>query len=78
MARKTIYDVGAEIFAKWPGSQMYYPGTVVEGYDESNDSYKVKFDNEGEPVAVLARNITVWHLTVVAVNLIFAVFDESK
>ena len=59
MSRKKVYDIGAEVFAKWPGSQMYYPGTIVEKYDKSNESYKVKFENEGDPVEVLARHITV-------------------
>lgn len=60
MPRKTILDVGTDVFAKWPGSQMYYPAKIIESYDNGDDSYKVQFEStDGEFVKILARYIRV-------------------
>ena len=59
MPRKNFFEIGSDIFAKWPGTNMYYPGTVVEEYDKPTDSYMVKFESELDPLAILAKNISV-------------------
>jgi len=58
MSRKKLHNVGDEIFAKWPGSDRYYSSVVVGRYDKSNDSYSVKFEDDGDPIDILAKHIT--------------------
>ena len=63
MSRKKLHNVGDEIFAKWPGSDRYYSSVVVGRYDKSNDSYSVKFEDDGDPIDILAKHITVYFVS---------------
>ena len=60
MSRKKVHNIGSEIYARWPGSDKYYRSVVVGGYDEDNESYSVKFEDDGDPIDVLAKYITVY------------------
>ena len=50
--------VGESVYAKWPGSTLYYPGKVV-AKDEDAGSVDVKFDFESSPVAIKAKFVYV-------------------
>eukprot|EP00112_Aurelia_sp_Birch-Aquarium-sp1_P008748 Seg1972.9 transcript_id=Seg1972.9/GoldUCD/mRNA.D3Y31 product="Lamin-B receptor" protein_id=Seg1972.9/GoldUCD/D3Y31 len=58
MPRKTLHALGKEVFAKWPGTQMYYPAKIVTDHNPENDSYQVLFEDTAEPLEVLAKHIS--------------------
>lgn len=58
-----IHEAGEDIFAKWPGSTLYYPAKVV-GYDEELEVYKVQFENDADaaPAEVSSKHVWVSYL----------------
>ena len=61
MPRKILHALGKEVFAKWPGTQMYYPAKIVTDHNPENDSYQVLFEDTSEPLEVSAKHISVWY-----------------
>ena len=55
-------EVGARVYARWPGSSLFYEGTVV---DKNDIEYLVKFDDEdNSELPVKYKDVNVSKMTI--------------
>ena len=55
------FDIGEIVYAKWPGSVLYYKGNIVE-YDPIENEYKLQWESDGSSMEIPSNHVHVGYI----------------